>query len=77
MLVLDYILAITKTTTNDKVVLVSNYTQTLDLFEKLCRSRRCVLGLLCWSLPQHRRGCQHLTGLSQVPVRPTGRNHVH
>eukprot|EP00066_Takifugu_rubripes_P023463 XP_011612729.1 PREDICTED: DNA repair and recombination protein RAD54-like isoform X1 [Takifugu rubripes] len=40
MLVLDYILAITKTTTDDKVVLVSNYTQTLDLFEKLCRSRR-------------------------------------
>ena len=43
MLVLDYILAITKTTTDDKVVLVSNYTQTLDLFEKLCRSRRCPL----------------------------------
>lgn len=43
MLVLDYILAITKTTTDDKVVLVSNYTQTLDLFEKLCRSRRCWL----------------------------------
>lgn len=40
MLVLDYILAMTKTTTSDKVVLVSNYTQTLDLFEKLCRSRR-------------------------------------
>ncbi|KAM4549394.1 DNA repair and recombination protein RAD54-like [Odontesthes bonariensis] len=40
MLVLDYILAMTRTTTNDKVVLVSNYTQTLDLFEKLCRSRR-------------------------------------
>ncbi|XP_034036067.1 DNA repair and recombination protein RAD54-like [Thalassophryne amazonica] len=40
MLVLDYILAITRTTTSDKVVLVSNYTQTLDLFEKLCRSRR-------------------------------------
>lgn len=42
MLVLDYILALTKSTTDDKVVLVSNYTQTLDLFEKLCRSRRCV-----------------------------------
>lgn len=41
MLVLDYILAMTRTTTSDKVVLVSNYTQTLDLFEKLCRSRRC------------------------------------
>uniref|UniRef100_A0A8C5GVS1 DNA repair and recombination protein RAD54-like n=1 Tax=Gouania willdenowi TaxID=441366 RepID=A0A8C5GVS1_GOUWI len=40
MLVLDYLLAMTRTTTSDKVVLVSNYTQTLDLFEKLCRSRR-------------------------------------
>lgn len=40
MLVLDYILAVTKSTTCDKVVLVSNYTQTLDLFEQLCRIRR-------------------------------------
>uniref|UniRef100_A0A3B4C5R1 DNA repair and recombination protein RAD54-like n=1 Tax=Pygocentrus nattereri TaxID=42514 RepID=A0A3B4C5R1_PYGNA len=40
MLVLDYILAMTRTTTSDKVVLVSNYTQTLDLFEKLCRARK-------------------------------------
>ena len=54
MLVLDYLLAVTKATTNDKVeiinaniyyyyyqiVLVSNYTQTLDLFEDLCRLRR-------------------------------------
>ncbi|KAG1672182.1 DNA repair and recombination protein RAD54-like [Nymphon striatum] len=39
MKVLDMILAVTKSTTNDKVVLVSNYTQTLDLFEKLCRNR--------------------------------------
>ncbi|XP_042637703.1 DNA repair and recombination protein RAD54-like [Orycteropus afer afer] len=40
MLVLDYILAVTRSRSNDKVVLVSNYTQTLDLFEKLCRARR-------------------------------------
>uniref|UniRef100_A0A8C5Q6U1 DNA repair and recombination protein RAD54-like n=1 Tax=Leptobrachium leishanense TaxID=445787 RepID=A0A8C5Q6U1_9ANUR len=39
MLVLDYILAVTRSSSSDKVVLVSNYTQTLDLFEKLCRSR--------------------------------------
>ncbi|XP_070562643.1 DNA repair and recombination protein RAD54-like [Ptychodera flava] len=39
MQVLDYILAVTRTTSNDKVVLVSNYTQTLDVFEKLCKSR--------------------------------------
>ncbi|KAG8507670.1 DNA repair and recombination protein RAD54-like, partial [Galemys pyrenaicus] len=40
MLVLDYILAVTRSRSSDKVVLVSNYTQTLDLFEKLCRVRR-------------------------------------
>lgn len=32
MKVLDYILAITKKTTNDRFVLVSNYTQTMDAF---------------------------------------------
>ena len=26
--------------TNDKIVLISNYTQTLDMFDKLCRSRQ-------------------------------------
>lgn len=40
--VLDCILAMTRSTTDDKVVLVSNYTQTLDLFEKLCRQRSYI-----------------------------------
>lgn len=31
-----------KTTSNDKIVLISNYTQTLDLFERLLRSKKCV-----------------------------------
>lgn len=37
---LDCILAVTRATTDDKIVLVSNYTQTLDMFERLCRLRR-------------------------------------
>ena len=41
--VLDYLLAMVRTRTTDKVVLVSNYTQTLDLFQRLCLLRRFVL----------------------------------
>ncbi|EYC24386.1 hypothetical protein Y032_0014g2480 [Ancylostoma ceylanicum] len=39
MKVLDYILAVTRRTCNDKFVLVSNYTQTIDQFVELCKLR--------------------------------------
>ncbi|KAM3722210.1 DNA repair and recombination protein RAD54-like [Dirofilaria immitis] len=40
MKVLDYLLAVTRATTNDKFILVSNYTQTIDAFVELCQLRR-------------------------------------
>lgn len=40
MAVLDRMLARIRQDTNDKIVLISNYTQTLDIFEKLCRARQ-------------------------------------
>ncbi|KAF8238582.1 hypothetical protein L208DRAFT_245124 [Tricholoma matsutake] len=39
-LVLERFLHHVRTQTTDKVVLISNYTQTLDLFEKLCQSKK-------------------------------------
>ncbi|KAI4105501.1 MAG: hypothetical protein LQ339_003343 [Xanthoria mediterranea] len=39
MQVLDRMLARIRQDTNDKIVLISNFTQTLDIFDKLCRSR--------------------------------------
>lgn len=55
MLVLDYILAVTRSTTSDKVVLVSNYTQTMDLFERLCQSRRYTFVRLDGSMSIRKR----------------------
>ena len=39
MQVLDRMLARIRKDTNDKIVLISNYTQTLDVFGQLCRAR--------------------------------------
>lgn len=39
MQVLDRMLARIHAETNDKIVLISNYTQTLDMFDRLCRER--------------------------------------
>ncbi|KAE9404253.1 hypothetical protein BT96DRAFT_955669 [Gymnopus androsaceus JB14] len=39
-LVLERFLHQLRTQTKDKIVLISNYTQTLDLFEKLCRTKK-------------------------------------
>ncbi|KKZ66199.1 DNA repair protein rhp54 [[Emmonsia] crescens] len=40
MMILDRMLARIRQDTNDKIVLISNYTQTLDIFERLCRTRQ-------------------------------------
>ena len=39
MLVLDRMMSSIHANTNDKIVLISNYTQTLDIFSALCRQR--------------------------------------
>jgi DNA repair and recombination protein RAD54 and RAD54-like protein len=56
ILLLDVMLAALKTTTNDKIVLVSNYTQTLDFLEKLCRKRGYVYCRLDGSMSIKKRG---------------------
>lgn len=42
-MLLDTLLAIVRTTSNERFVLISNYTQTLDLCERLCQMRKCVM----------------------------------
>ena len=56
VLLLDVMLAQLKGTTSDKIVLVSNYTQTLDLFEKLCRKRNYCYVRLDGSMTIKKRG---------------------
>ncbi|KAG5360539.1 DNA repair protein [Yarrowia sp. B02] len=54
-LILERMLRSIHTETNDKIVLISNYTQTLDMIEKLCRQRRY--------------GCLRLDGTMQINKR--------
>ncbi|CAK8680728.1 unnamed protein product [Clavelina lepadiformis] len=55
LMLVDYLLAMIRSTTDDKIVLVSNYTQTLDLCEKLCRSRRYLFVRLDGSMTIKKR----------------------
>lgn len=54
-MLLDIMLASIKANTNDKIVLVSNYTQTLDLFERLCRKRTYGYSRLDGTMPIKKR----------------------
>ena len=55
MMVLERFLRTIRETSKDKVVVISNYTQTLDIFDKMCRLNR-------W-------GCFQLDGSMSVPKR--------
>ncbi|CAH1395920.1 unnamed protein product, partial [Nezara viridula] len=56
MMILDCLLAIIKSTSTDKVVLVSNYTQTLEMFERLCTMRKYQYVRLDGSMTIKKRG---------------------
>lgn len=67
---LDSMLDHIKRFTNDKIVLISNATQTLDLMEKLCRNKKYVLVTLSLLAgADYRYGCVRLDGTMNVNKR--------
>ncbi|XP_050539262.1 DNA repair and recombination protein RAD54-like isoform X1 [Daktulosphaira vitifoliae] len=55
LMVLDTMLAVIKSTTTDRVVLISNYTQTLELFERLAKFRNYTYVRLDGSMTAKKR----------------------
>jgi len=55
LMVLDTMLAVIKSTTTDRVVLISNYTQTLELFERLAQLRNYTFARLDGSMTAKKR----------------------
>ncbi|XP_050423304.1 DNA repair and recombination protein RAD54-like isoform X1 [Adelges cooleyi] len=55
LMVLDTMLAVIKSTTTDRVVLISNYTQTLELFERLAKLRNYTFVRLDGSMTAKKR----------------------
>ena len=67
--VLDTLLALIRSTTDDKVVLISNYTQTLDLFQDLAAMRSYPYVRLDGSMSIKKRnkvGTSHGRGFSWI-----------
>lgn len=76
MLVLERFLDQIKRTTNDKIVLISNYTQTLDIFEKMCRNKKYVKKSY-HALCSFRAQTHEASSLLQVWLLPPRRNDEH
>jgi DNA repair and recombination RAD54-like protein len=59
-----------KNYTDDKIVLISNATQTLDLMEKMCRNKKWGLLWIACDVPLTARyGCVRLDGTMNVNKR--------
>ncbi|KAJ3053902.1 DNA-dependent ATPase protein rad54 [Rhizophlyctis rosea] len=68
MQLLERMISTMRKTSNDKIVLISNYTQTLDLMDKLCRSRKWGVLRLDGSMTIQKR--QKLVDRFNDPTQP-------